>query len=369
MILNISTYIFGTMGNGFSQYPSDSLASVFKNFIDYAKAPTQVIVYRNSSLIYYGYIRKIKDNKTVGLAVGLNNVMLNQQGIQMLFDMFESTFEYMAYEGMFIKYNNVGELVSCTSKRLHFYNEEISQITQRLKGGFNTLAQSNHQALPPVNYGVNRDTVKQFTITDNGNTILQSTYTNGYTLIYKSDRFNTANMNSFSGQLAKMNQKNKDLNQQNNELSRKIAALKRKQRNTTWVGLLSILVFIMGIVLYFTVINPREVTNKDMGDYTYYGPMENSLPNCEYNELGIAVFKPYDNYGRKCYVGSFKDGKFTGENVVLIYNNGDVFYGDVIGDINNGGRFNGTYFSIDADAGYQGWLVKNSAGSLVPAEE
>lgn len=78
--------------------------------------------------------------------------------------------------------------------------EEVESICESLKKGFDNLANTAVK-LPPENFAVGKNNVQEFVVDDKEDAILQSSFTNGYTFIYKSKGFNTAQMNSYKGVL------------------------------------------------------------------------------------------------------------------------------------------------------------------------
>ena len=107
--MNTSVYLFGEFNNGYSQYPDDYTSSIFQNFYTNAKATTQIAIYRDGNLMYYGYIRKLQEDRYIGLCVLLNGLMLNR--IDGLFSLFENTISNLVCNGQLIHYDEQGELV------------------------------------------------------------------------------------------------------------------------------------------------------------------------------------------------------------------------------------------------------------------
>lgn len=81
-------------------------------------------------------------------------------------------------------------------------------------------------------------------------------------------------MNSYKGVVARKDKQIQELQDECTKLKSEVSSLKNKQRNTKWVAMLSIVALVLFGIVYVKVINPSEVTKKDMGAYVYYGPME-----------------------------------------------------------------------------------------------
>ena len=75
--MNVSIYIFGEFAAGYSQYPQDYTTAIFKQFNSKAKSQTQLCIHRDGDLIYYAYIRKLSEQKYIGLCAVLNGMMFS----------------------------------------------------------------------------------------------------------------------------------------------------------------------------------------------------------------------------------------------------------------------------------------------------
>lgn len=229
--MNSSVYIFGNLSSGYTQYPDEgSTSSIFQKFYTKAKATTQIAIRRDGNLMYYAYIRKLEQGKYIGLCVLLNAATLTK--FEGLFSLFENVISNLVTKGYLIKYNDSGNLIANTS-HLYMNREEIDLVAENLKGGFDSM-QSTAMKLPPVNYAISSESVKEFVVEDDAKEILKSSYTNGYTYIYKSKGFNTALMNSYQGVLSKISKENTSLKKENSNLkeeNRKIRQQKKQFRN------------------------------------------------------------------------------------------------------------------------------------------
>lgn len=323
--MNSSVYLFGNLSSGYTQYPYDGSHAIFTKFYQNAHAPTQICIRRQGSLMYYGYIRKLDSGRYMGFCVLLNDMIHNR--IDKLFALFENTISRMVNQGILLHFNEKGDIVSSTS-RLHEHPDEISTLMASLKGGFDMMEKDCFK-LPPVDFSVASSSIKNFSISDdNPNEILKSSYTSGYTFVYKTRNYQSVEISSFSAKLSASYRQNESLKGEVSKLKSKIGELQRKQRNTTWVIILSAIIAMMGIILWFTVINPSEVTNKSFEEFDYYGSMLGGKPNGR----GVAIYHKNDKDGRLYYVGNFKDGEREDDKAMLLYDNGDYFYGKMKGD-------------------------------------
>lgn len=219
--MNASVYLFGEFNSGYSQYPDDYASSIFQKFSANAKSTTQIAIHRDGNLVYYGYIRKLQQDRYIGLCVVLNGLILKR--IDGLFSLFENTISNLVTNGKLIHFNEHGDLVSCVEK-LYLNREEIDLLTESLRSGFKRF-EAYSAPLPSVSYGTSKDSCKDFVVDDEQEGIVKSSYTNGYTYIYKSKGFNTAQLNSYKGVLRKSYKEKQ-------ELAAKLDALEKEHAKT-----------------------------------------------------------------------------------------------------------------------------------------
>ena len=219
--MNVSVYLFGEFNSGYSQYPDDYASSIFQKFSANAKSTTQIAIHRDGNLVYYGYIRKLQQGRYIGLCVVLNGLILKR--IDGLFSLFENTISNLVTNGKLIHFNEQGDLVTCVEK-LYLNREEIDLLTESLRAGFKRF-EAYSATLPAVSYGTSKDSCKDFVVDDEQEEIIKSSYTNGYTYVYKSKGFNTAQLNSYKGVLSRSYKEKQ-------ELAAKLDALEKEHAKT-----------------------------------------------------------------------------------------------------------------------------------------
>lgn len=245
--MNSSVYIFGELSSGYTQYPEDSSSNVLKTLYSHCKVPTQTIIHRDGSMMFYCYIRKLDANKYIGLCVAINGYYVSK--VDELFSLFENTIEKMARQGVFIHFVADGALTT-NLKDLKFEEEEIDTLSENLRLGFETLG-NVPQKLPHTDYTIAKDSVKEFCVSDDKHDIIRASYTYGFTYIYKEKDFDTVRMNSYRSVLRRVNEENVSLKKRNAELqeqNKKILNQKKQYRN---VVILCILIAVCGIGLFF----------------------------------------------------------------------------------------------------------------------
>ncbi len=323
--MNISSYIFGNLNNGYIQYPDDSAKDIFSTSISNATEKSQLVVFRDGVLIYYSYIYKLGNSGGIlGLSVVLNSVMLAD--IDGVFRIFEEAIANITLKGKIIGFANDGRILPVVSSFADDLNE-VKRINSLLQDNFSSM-EMVAKKLPPVNYGTNSERISRFTISDDKSKILSETALSGYTCIYKGKNYNTLSLEGYSKVLNKLNKEKEEKEKRCQDLTKKLRKSERVQRNTTWVAILGGIVLLFGFILWNKVLFPSEVTNYNAGEYMYYGPMSDGRPN----GVGVAIYKEDDADGRKFYIGKFVDGNRQDNQAMLFYQDGDYFYGAMDGD-------------------------------------
>lgn len=244
--MNCSVYIFGELSSGYTQYPEDSSSNILNRLITNCKATTQLVIRRDDNLMYYSYVRKLENNKYVGIAIAVNGYYI--QHIQSLFALFENTIEKLVSQGSIICFSKDGNIIP-TQKQLKEQEEDIDTITQNLAKDFNNAGQACK--LPPVDYTVAKESVKEFNISDSKRDIVRSSYTYGYTYIYKDNDYNTVKVDSYRSVLSRVNLENVDLKKRNSELHEENQKILRQKKQFKNVILLILLVIGCGVGIFF----------------------------------------------------------------------------------------------------------------------
>lgn len=327
--MNLSTYLFGHFAQGYKQYPDDYTRSIFQKFREGAQARTQVVMHRQGDLMYYGYVRLLENKAYIGLCIVVNGHYIARTG--QLFASFEKVIEMMVRNGYFIHLGDDGEIVTSTAQLVDD-REALSEVHNALAALFGKV---DYQPLPAVDFGSSSLAVRSFTVEDNDADIVASSYSSGYTFLYKSKNFDTASMLSYKGVIARKNkqisaleEQRQQLEEDNKSLKEDLTRQKLKQRNMTWVGVMAVVILILGIVVWNKVLYPDEVTKYDAGSFLYYGPMKNGKPN----GTGVAIYPKSDKDGRLYYYGNFTEGLRVDTNAIMFYRDGSYYRGSMSND-------------------------------------
>lgn len=343
--MNCSIYTFGEFTSGYTQYPGDYTADIFKEFYKKSKAQTQLCIHRDGDIMYYAYIRKISESEYIGICAVVNGLMFTN--MVTVFNLFEQMFAGMVTRGELIMFDTQGNIISNVTQ-LYLEREAVEQLQQALRSQLDRL---QTKVLPPMTFSVSKDSVKDYVIDDNPEDIIAASSKYGFTYIYKDKGYNTAQLNSYKGVITRLNKEKSELQSRCDELSKKLTAEKVKQRNIKWVGILGFVAFVFGIILWNKVLFPSEVTHYETGEFVYYGPIKNNQPN----GVGVAIYPTNDKDGRRYYVGNFVNGKRDDSAALLLYKNGNYYYGALKGDL----RTNGIDFNKSDNSHYEGTFSNN----------
>lgn len=343
--MNVNIYLFGEFTSGYSQYPSDYTTDIFKQFYSKSKAHTQLCIHRDGDIMYYAYIRKLEDKRYFGICAVINGLMLCN--ISSVFKLFEQMVAGMISRGELIMFDTQGNITTNVTQ-LYLEKETIESLQQALRS---QLDKQLTKSLPPVSFSVSKDSVKDFLIDDDSLDITEASSKYGYTYVYKDKSYEAASTNSYKGVIRRLNKEKTELQNRCDDLSKKLTAEKIKQRNTKWVGILGLIAMVFGVILWNKVLFPSEVTHYETGDFIYYGPLKDNQPH----GVGVAIYPSDDKDGRRYYVGNFVDGMRDDSSALLLYQNGNYYYGALKGDL----RTEGIDFNKSDNSHYEGTFVNN----------
>lgn len=333
-----SVYLFGELGAGYTQYLDDYSRDIFKEFAKKVKADTQLLVHREDNTVYYVYIRRLHGNKYIGMCYVVSGVLIT--AYKEIFNIFEKTLDTIVTRGVILEFTENGRITSSLDK-LHLCKAEFAQIADYLKMQFEHIDGKYIESLPPINYAINTNEYRTYNITANTNEIKKAIGLYSYVYIQKDKDYETDALKSYTNILRAHYKKVKYLEDKNSELLKRTIKAENAQRNTKWVAILGLIAVVLFGIVYVKVINPSEVTKKNMGEYVYYGPMDKGEPN----GVGVAIYHEDDKDGRLYYYGNFTDGKRIDNNAIMFYKDGSYFKGSM----NEDKWYKGLFFDVEKE--------------------
>lgn len=260
--MNCSVSVFGSLGNGYTQYPNDYAKEIYQNFYAQSTTSSQVTIHRVNNLIYYGYIRKLDvGSQYIGFCVLLNGVMFSNIGI--LFTIFENAVADLVARGEILCFNDRGGITS-TIVNLNERQQEVERITSIIQNQFSAL-ELDLRKLPPVSYGVSNNDSKTFSESDKNEDIVNASCRYSYTYILKSTDYDTASITSYRDVLIRLNREKDNLANNYSELKKKYEKLTEKKKQYKKVVFLCAIIALCGIGLFFLK-DSLDVTRSNLVD-------------------------------------------------------------------------------------------------------
>ena len=339
----LKTYIFALNGGTYQQYYSDHSDTFLKSVCKNCKADNQIAIHRDGNLMYYAYAHRVSIGNVYGLCIVCGEVCINIKG---LYDFLWQCIEEQARRGVVLRYDSKGEIRK-NIESLATEPAEIDNLLRRVKKELDNRT-SFWEKLPPEDLSIPLSGRMNMSFEEDEKSKIIDAIKHYHNV---NVTLKNVSPSSYSQTVARLNSENKSLYTTNNSLKSEILKLRNKQRNTLWVGILSVVIAILGGILYFKVINPSEVTRYQTEQFLYYGPMHNKEPHGE----GVAFYPKDDKDGRRYYIGHFINGNRQDSTAMLYYQNGDYFYGSMDGD-----KFlNGIFYSNSDQSHFQGSFVDN----------
>jgi len=246
--VNISVYVFGCLGNGYTQYPDDYAKVIYQSFYAKSTASSQITIHRDNNLIYYGYIRKLDvSSQYIGFCVLLNGIMFSQIG--RLFPIFENAVADLVARGEILHFSDRGEVTSSITN-LNERQQEVERIVSVIQNQISDLG-SYTRKLPPVSYGVSNNESKTFSESDKNEDIVNASCKFGYTYVLKDKDYDTVSLSSYKSVLIRLNKEKDNLYNNYSELKTKYEKLTEQKKQYKKVVVLCVLIALCGIGLFF----------------------------------------------------------------------------------------------------------------------
>lgn len=343
--MSVSVYFFGQIAGKVRYYPQDHTRAIFDGAIARVRNVQQIVVHRSGDLLYYCYLRRIDDGDIFGVGLCLDGIFTD---MDFLFGTFVNVYAEAIKDGALLKIDVKGRISWATSD-LFTVAVRICEYSRKLSDS--VIASNLYTVgLPPMDFSISINDCIELSLENDSDEILPATkrYTNLYITRAASEIELVTSVNSLlrakDKEIDRIRKRLKSVERSTADLKVENIALRAKQKNIIWVGVLGVALAVMSVILYFKVINPSEVTHYVTDKFIYYGPLKNKKPH----GVGVAIYPSDDKEERKFYIGNFTNGERNDTAAFLLYKHGDYFYGAMNGDVLKEGLFYGssdtTYF-------------------------
>lgn len=211
-----------------------------------ATAQSQIVIHRDKSMMYYGYVRKLDvDGRYFGMCVLLNDVMLTS--MDKMFSLFETIFAEQVSKGELIKLNEEGDIVAVVTL-LNEKQQEVENVIANLREEMIRMEQTASK-LPPIDYSKAKDSCETFKFTDKNGSIVEASSKYAYTCIQKDTEFDIPLLANFRAVLKKRTEA-PNMVEQNSHIVY-VREKERKEDQTSSkkvVWIFSIVVFIIALI-------------------------------------------------------------------------------------------------------------------------
>lgn len=246
-MVNTSVYIFGVLNNGYTQYPDNYSRDVYQNFYVHASAKSQIVIHRDSGLMYYGYIRKLDNvSQYIGFCILLNDMMFSN--ISLLFPIFENAVAEMVTKGEILTFNENGDIVSKNNELIQS-QQEIIRISNMITNAIGSLDR-HIERLPPVDYSKSNKEKKQFNIADPNDAIVEASYKYAYTYVAKDKGCDTSSLAGYKGVVKKISKEKSEISSQYYKLKSQYDKLNKQKNQYKKVVVLCFIVVVCGVGLF-----------------------------------------------------------------------------------------------------------------------
>lgn len=252
--MNFSFYIYGTP-NGYDQYYADSNSEQFQNFAKENSTESQLTVLRDGQLVYYAYLQRLQEKSSnfLGFCLVFNGVYC--QNPKKLFDLFDRGFSEVLMKGEILKFEK-GKCLFTVNKFVDKLNE-----FERIKLFFKHELENNFNrdfVVLPSSFKVgNGKRMNPISVKENINEIITAISEYDVVHIVNNDR-SLSELDRTHKMLTELYSEKQELN----EKYRKLVAKKKQYK----VVILLCLVVIISTIVFFSTLNNRDETIKDLNN-------------------------------------------------------------------------------------------------------
>lgn len=169
MNMNCSVYLFGELGEGYTQFPLDnSSKKILSTFYDRGQADAKLTFVREGKLAYYGYTRPLQGGHFIGICCLFNDVLCTD--IEKIFGVFEAEIQQMANDEDFLRQTSYGEIIP---ESKYFNHKVVERISKRIRSRFSDNDVS-FMKMPVVRYSIDSSDIRSYRYGDDAQIIIRS---------------------------------------------------------------------------------------------------------------------------------------------------------------------------------------------------
>ena len=229
--MNSTIYVYGTLEDGFTQFPNDYASRLLKHGATLTDAPTAMVIHREGSLMYYSYIRRLEtaDGKQyVGFCVVLNGVWLPH--VHTMMDTYERLVAELVKLGHIIRLDDAGNVVPAT-KNLAQRQQEVERIQTYIRRSLSPI-ENDQQILPPASYAVDDTHTVRLNTDATEQVIADAACQGGYVVVTKDKDYDDDRLTGYRAVVTRLSQERDALQQKNNDLMTSVRRTIRKEHRT-----------------------------------------------------------------------------------------------------------------------------------------
>lgn len=250
----LKNYLFSQVSGIYHQYTTDYSETFLKQFCSNCFASDQIAIHRDGNLIYYAYAHKNSGSELYGICIVCGEICLN---LQWLYEYFQKALEASAGKGVLFRYDEQGQI----RKNVEKFSSEVAEVDnlfREIREDINKR-QSYWEVLPPEDFSIPLDSKISFAFNEDEKGKIIDAIRHYHNVIVTMD---STSPSSFAKTIERLNSENSQLQEEKERLENKIESLSKQKKQYKWVIVLSILVVLGLIVIFFFNQNVNDLDNK-----------------------------------------------------------------------------------------------------------
>lgn len=169
--MNATCYIFGQLGDTYTQYPNDDARTIFSACRRHSEQERQLVVHRQGGRMFYTFLQRIvgKGHSYVGLSIMLSGVYIVD--LKSMYSQLKFSLDAIATRGLLLDFEGES-LIPCV-KRFEPHGRDIEPIFAMLQKSMDSFSDSV-QRLPVADYGIPPDSVGRFSLITSSDAMIEA---------------------------------------------------------------------------------------------------------------------------------------------------------------------------------------------------